>query len=382
MTRIDILIVGGGLAGGLCAAALKRACPGIRLLLLEQGASFGGKHRWSWFDSDLSPAGHDLLADLRKNHWPDYEVRFPGRQRIIATRYNSIASHDFDIWLRARLDEREYRLSCQAITLDPGGIILGTGERIEAGLVLDARGPAQKDGLELGWQKFAGFEFALPGHGVTRPIVMDACVEQSAGYRFVYVLPIDEVRLFVEDTYYSLDPRLDVASLRENAMRYARRFGQGAEELHHESGVLPIVIAGDPKVFWPDNAPLARIGMAGGFFHHTTGYSLPDAVANAVDFARAFAARRANGADWWRTRFIENWQRQAYFRLLNRMLFHAAAPEQRYRIFEHFYRLPKGLIERFYTGRPRAGDKLRILSGKPPVGLGSAIAALAGRKGR
>jgi lycopene beta-cyclase len=61
------------------------------------------------------------------------------------------------------------------------------------------------------------------------------------------------------------------------------------------------------------------------------------------------------------------------------MLFHAAEPRLRYRVLEHFYRLPEAVIARFYAARLTRLDKLRILSGRPPVAIGRAIAAMRGK---
>jgi lycopene beta-cyclase len=58
------------------------------------------------------------------------------------------------------------------------------------------------------------------------------------------------------------------------------------------------------------------------------------------------------------------------------MLFRAAEPSARYRVLEHFYRLPEPLIGRFYADALTRPDKLRILSGRPPVPIGKALAAL------
>jgi lycopene beta-cyclase len=58
------------------------------------------------------------------------------------------------------------------------------------------------------------------------------------------------------------------------------------------------------------------------------------------------------------------------------MLFRAAAPEERYRVLQHFYRLPDALIGRFYAGELTAMDKLRILSGRPPVPVDKALSAM------
>lgn len=46
-------------------------------------------------------------------------------------------------------------------------------------------------------------------------------------------------------------------------------------------------------------------------------------------------------------------------------------------MLQHFYRLPDDLVGRFYAGRSTALDKLRILSGRPPVPIGAALKALA-----
>ena len=86
-------------------------------------------------------------------------------------------------------------------------------------------------------------------------------------------------------------------------------------------------------------------------------------------------------AHWTRARFLEHWDKSRYYRMLNKMLFHAAHPTKRYRIFEHFYRQPADLIGRFYSGDLTNHDKLKIVWGRPPVPIGKAIAAIAGYRG-
>jgi lycopene beta-cyclase len=58
------------------------------------------------------------------------------------------------------------------------------------------------------------------------------------------------------------------------------------------------------------------------------------------------------------------------------MLFEAAPPERRVVVLGRFYRLPEGLIERFYAGRTTLADRLRLLAGRPPVPLGRALRCL------
>ena len=50
---------------------------------------------------------------------------------------------------------------------------------------------------------------------------MDATVEQTDGYRFVYTLPLSERDLLVEDTYYSDTRALDKAAVKQRIAFYA-----------------------------------------------------------------------------------------------------------------------------------------------------------------
>lgn len=378
-----LLIVGGGLAGSLAAIVMARTRPDVPILLLEAGQRFGGNHIWSYFDGDLPPGGAELVAALRPVHWAGHEVRFPGRERTLAAAYHSIRSEQLDDLVRTTLREEQYRLGAAVRELTPAGVVLEGGETIAAGAVIDARGPdAPMPGLDLGWQKFVGIEYRVPGHRLDRPIVMDATVEQHDGYRFVYSLPLAPDRLLIEDTYYSDSGAIDEVALERRIVAYAADHGWVGAEVHRERGVLPIVRDGDPTLFWPARDPVARLGVAGGFFHPTTGYSLGRAIANALDLARQREWAGAALASRSRSRFIKSWREDRYFRFLNRLLFGAARPEERYRIFKHFYRLDEAVIGRFYAGHLSLADKARILSGRPPVSLGRALRTILGKPTR
>ena len=372
-----LVIAGGGLAGCLAALALQKLRPELSILLVEQGPGFGGNHIWSFFDADVAAADRWLVEPFIAKRWDGYDIAFPARARTLPTRYNSTRSELLDQLVRDRLPADCYRLEARITDLAADAVTVD-GETIEALAVIDARGPARLDALELGWQKFVGRELRLAApHGLSRPIVMDACVDQSEGYRFVYCLPFAEDRLLIEDTYYSTDPALDSPALGERILAYAAARGWETMAIEkEETGVLPVAMGGDFDAFWPADEAVARIGLRGGFFHPTTGYSLPDAVRVAMliarqsDFAGLAATLRGEAARLWRAR--------GFYRLLDRMLFRAAAPPERYRVLEHFYRLDPALIERFYAARSTAFDKLRIVSGRPPVPLGRALKALRG----
>ncbi|WP_022683315.1 lycopene beta-cyclase CrtY [Sphingobium bisphenolivorans] len=371
----DLAIVGGGLAGSLTALAFAKRRPDVRLLLLERDEAFGGNHLWSFFDDDIRPEERWLIEPLVTRRWAKgHEVRFPGHRRVLDTPYNSIASPRLDARVRTVLGASALP-HAGVRSLAPTGVELTDGRSIRAKAVIDARGPRDLSPLRCGWQKFVGHRLRLDNpHGLERPIIMDASVEQIDGYRFVYVLPWDANSVFVEDTYYSDDPQLDVGALDKRITAYAAGQGWQVEEIvHREQGVLPVVYGGDFERFWPKNDPVARAGVGAGLFHPMTGYSLPDAVATALWLTSQPLEGLAEAS---RARAAAHWQAGGYYRLLGKMLFGAAKPEQRWRIFERFYRLSPDLIGRFYAGRSTWADRIRILCGKPPVPITGAMRAL------
>ena len=257
--------------------------------------------------------------------------------------------------------------------------MLDGGERIEAGAVIDARGPGPVQGLDLAWQKFVGRTYRCGSpHGCERPVIMDAEVDQSSGYRFLYTLPFSETELMVEDTYYSTSPELDVPRIGALVDDYVRAQGWPAGEvMAEETGILPVLLGGEVSKLWPaSEGPVARLGLRGGFFHPTTGYSLPDAVRNAMLLTEQRDLSAAAVHALFKSRAAALWEERSFFQLLNRMLFRAAEPAERYRVLEHFYRLPLPIVARFYSARLTALDKLRSVSGRPPVPLGKAMKAL------
>jgi lycopene beta-cyclase len=206
---------------------------------------------------------------------------------------------------------------------------------------------------------------------------MDASVAQEDGFRFVYVLPFTEHCALVEDTYYSESPGLPTDDLRARILAYAASAGWRVRGvMREETGVLPITLAGDFDRFWPQDDHVPRLGLRAGLFHPTTGYALPEAVATADLVAARVPCDGATLAAALRTHANARWRHGSFFRSLNRMLFQAARPPERYRVLERFYRLPAGLIGRFYARRLTLADRIRLLAGSPPVPIAAAVAAL------
>src|SRR5450432_758666 len=299
--RIDHLILGGGLAGGLLALALARQGRGHGVTVVEQDAQLGGNHTWSFHDSDLEDQGRQLLGELVTQRWPRHVVRFPAHDRTIESGYGSISSDQFARVLTAALEAAgtQVHLGRQVtgieetqhlgrtrtcVRLDSGAVLCGD-------LVLDARGPARsREGEPGGFQKFLGLELELAADGPwSVPVLMDATVAQVDGFRFTYVLPFSGRRVLIEDTIYSESPLIDASECQRGILAYAMRHGARVGRIvRRETGVLPLPTRP------PAGAPVAggtsatlRVGYGAGFFHAVTGYSLPIAVRVALAVARA-----------------------------------------------------------------------------------------------
>lgn len=381
--RCDIAIVGGGLAGGLIALALRRKRPECRVLLIDGSDRIGGNHLWSFFASDVAPEHRWLTAPLVCHGWTRYEVAFPGYRRMLGTSYYSIESTRLDQLVRAELPPEALLLGRRVAALTSDSVTLADGDCVKAAGVIDCRGTGPLDGFDLGWQKFHGRELELAlDHGLEAPLIMDATVEQIDGYRFVYCLPFTPNRVFVEDTYYSDDPTLDTEALGARIDAYvAARGWRVRQVVREEGGVLPVVIGGDFDAYWRSGAPgVAKAGMRAGLFHSLTSYSLPDAVRTAMLIAESGVTDGKALHDMLHHYARTGWRKRRFYRMLTAMFFKAADPDRRYRVIARFYRLNEGLVRRFYAGQSTLRDRARILTGKPPVPVGRAILAILGKK--
>lgn len=374
---VDLIFVGGGLASCLTAYRLKQVQPGLRTLVLESGPTLGGNHTWSFFPTDLTETQHRWIEPLVRHRWSCYEVRFPGLRRKFQTGYCSTDSAHFHDVMTAELDDR-IKLNADVIDLSTKGVLLSSGETYAAPCVIDGRGPAPSEHLTLGFQKFTGQVLRLENaHGLDGPITMDATIVQDGDYRFVYTLPLSEREVMVEDTRYSntpdIRPDVDAAAIRA----YAEQQGwQVTEVIREEHGSLPITLGGDIDGFWSEAGPIPRIGLRAALFHATTGYSFADGVRTADAIAATDISTTERMREFLSHRSKTHWNAQAYWRLLNRMLFIAAKPDRRWFIMQRFYKLRSPLIERFYGGRSTFLDKVRILTGKPPVAILRALRCL------
>ena len=376
--KSDVLLAGAGLANGLIALAIRKARPDLRVLLLDRAAGASDGHTWSCHDTDLAPHWLDRLKPIRRGDWPDQEVRFPDHSRRLRAGYGSIDGRGL---MRAVTDAgAEIRWNSPVDDLDADGA-MAAGSRVTSRCVIDGRGAKPSSHLAVGFQKFVGIEIETDSpHGIRRPVIMDATVPQQDGYRFIYLLPFTPTRILIEDTRYSDGGDLDDDSLAAASHAYALAKGWTGHEVRRERGILPIALAHDAEAFWADHATGAvPVGLRAGLFHPVTGYSLPYA-AQVADVVAGLARQDRLTTDGLRTALrdfaVARARQDRFLRLLNRMLFRGCPPDRRYTLLQRFYRMPEGVIERFYAGRLTHADRLRIVTGKPPIPLGQAFRCL------
>ena len=376
-----MVILGAGLSGLLTAWRCLELNPKLKITLIDANSEIAGDHTWSFNLNDIDTELQKWVRPFIAHQWDAYDVKFPTRQRTLNITYCTGNSETLKSCVRPLIDSGRLSLKLNSRVQDIGEdiVFLEGGEEIQSALILDARGFEPNPERYLGYQKFVGHVIRTEQpHDVERPIIMDATVPQLGGYRFVYCLPYSDTELLVEDTYYTdgadmksqeVDARIrDYIESQLNITSY--------EVARRETGILPITIAIKPDVY----APMS-IGIRGGYYHAVTGYSFPDAAKVADKLAHQILSL-VNGGQKITNRNLQlamqNMQREHYsaerfFRLLNRMLFRAAKPQERYMVLQRFYGLGEGLIERFYAGDLTWRDKVRILIGKPPVPVFKAL---------
>jgi len=373
LETFDYVLVGGGLSSALIALALFEHQPRARVALVEQCARLGGNHLWCFHAGDIGEAC-DFVAPLVVRQWSRYEVRFPALTRVVEEPYAAVSSERLDAVVRRAFESRRKTgslllLSEQAAEIGQREVRLASGRALRGQVVIESRGPEALRYSGAGYQKFVGLELDLRAPALlSHPLLMDALVPQEDGFRFMYVLPLASQRVLIEDTYFSDDCTLDVPLIEARIFEYARRHGfRIAQVARRERGVLPLPTS-VPELTKGRlcDGPLVA-GYQGGWFHPVTGYSFPLAARLAVGIASA-SPQELREKVW--PALARRQRAQLRFGiLLNRLMFGAFAPRERYGAIERFYRLPTASVRRFYALNLTSADRLRILCGKPPHGF-------------
>ncbi len=367
-TTYDYVLVGGGLQAGLLVLAIDHYQPAAKVLLLERNNRLFGNHTWSFHLGDVS-SEWSWLKTLPMHQWPAYNVHFPGFDRRVDLPYCSASSRQFESAIENVVKQRgnvEIRKSVSVSELGSSRVLTTGGEEFRGERVIDCRGQAPSGIAGAGFQKFYGLEIELDEDWPDRlPVLMEANVDQSDGFRFLYVLPFTSRRVLIEDTRFSdSNSLLKADSLKQIKAFLKRKSVSNWRILRNEEGCLPMPFT---SAFKPTASDQLAGGFAGGWFHAATGFSFP----LATRFADVVASATPHDAHQRVLQLAkENRFQSSFSRFLNRLLFRLVSPNRRFEVFRRFYNaLPNETIERFYAHTFTKTDAARILFGSPPRGL-------------
>jgi lycopene beta-cyclase len=359
--RDGLLIAGGGLAGSLAAIAMAKMRPEIPILLVEESERFGGDHIWPFYDEDLGAEERSLVEPLIGRAWQGYYVAFPGHSRKFKATYSCVRSAQLDAAVREALRPDQYRLGTKVVAVRDNELVLVGGEKLKADGAVDARGAANLSMLELGWRKFFAreFVFAQP-HKVDRPVLMDATVEQTDALRFFQCLPFTDTRMQIDDCCYSENSDVPADGAARIEAYISLRNWKKRRMLREETGALPVALGGDFGGFWRvGGARVAKLGLRGGFFHPTTGYTLADAARTALLLTQQRDFTGAVLHDLFEQEANALWRKREPYRSFNSALFRAPLQDRR-GLFQAFYDTDPALISRFHAGTLGMIDRMKL----------------------
>ncbi len=359
----DLILVGAGLANLLIAWTVARSHPRKKILIVDEKLLPFSSHTWSFHESDI-PEGASWVLDACSGRWANYSVDFPDFHKTVELGYASLRSEDLQKQLFAR-PEISFLGGSRVSKHETDRVYLEDGRLFWGKIVIAAKGwPAYGYPLERGYQKFFGqFLKIRTSSPLSSPQLMDARVDQTDGFHFIYALPFTEDLVLIEDTYYNTSEKIDRQQMRRQIRDYAAaRNWEIIQVVGEEEGVLPI-----PLSCWRPKFQSGEAGVAQGYFHVTTGYSFPIAIRHALLFSSVIDLPESLRQEKQKEFFKRVQKENAYFFFLNKLLFRAARPYERWQIFRKFYSCEKDFVSRFYRANLRGRDKLRMFLGHPPL---------------
>jgi lycopene beta-cyclase len=277
MTEVDLIVLGGGLAGLSLAERLAASGAGApRTVVVEARDAYHDDRTWCFW----RPGTHRYEA-LVSHSWDRCAVRHAGREKLLdcaRTPYQMIPSAAFYEHAQAAIEtspRTTLELGCR-IEGDPvrtsvgWSVELGDGRVLHASHVVDTRPPRTLPPSIL-WQSFVG-DVVITERDVFEPgvaVLMDFDEDHALGVRFVYVLPTSARRALVETTVFGPSPLgPDALRGRQDQELRARLEGCGFAVERTEHGVLPMGHASAPQ-----GDGCVRAGLFWGGARASTGYA-------------------------------------------------------------------------------------------------------------
>lgn len=364
MPDVDLLILGGGLAGLSLAERLASSSSPPTTCVLESRTAYRDDRTWcSW---RLAQGRYDALAT---ESWSRFLVRADGREARVEcadTPYQMIPSaafYDRATAAVAASPRVTLELGCAvdaAPTPAAGGwqVETAAGRAVTAKHVVDTRPPRRRPPSIL-WQSFLG-DFVHTDRDVFDPttaVLMDFDAECDDGVQFVYVLPTSPREALVETTVFG-PAALTPAQLRErHTQRLCARVGGNVYTVSRsEHGVLPM-----GHEVAPSAPGLVQASLFHGGARASTGYAFQRIQSWADECAAGLLRGQAPAAP-----APDPWLRRAMDEVFLRVL--RAQPERGGDMMRQMFERadPAGVI-RFLSDRGGLRDALSIVTALPPA---------------
>ena len=359
--REGVLIAGGGLAGCLAALALRRLRPEVPLLIVEERDKFGGEGFRYLLKRELEDEARALVAFLVEHAWPGFYVAFPGMTRNLKGEIGGFAPDALHRAMVGALEPKQYRLGTKVVAVRDDALVLDGGETIKAEGAIDARGAANLSMLDLLYETRVERLVRLKApHGLDRPVLVDATLDQAAGFSFVQIFPLDEKRLLLAKALVSERGSPDEAA-EARLDHYLMLRGWKVAKVESRAALSrPLPKGGDFSAFWRiGGARVAKLGLRGGFIQPATGRSVADAARAALLLAQQRDFSGAALHDVFEARARQLWKQREFQRSLVATLA-AARPEERRSVMERLYALEPGTIADFHADRLGLMERLRV----------------------
>ena len=277
----DVLIVGAGCAGlSLAVHLLEAGGSDLEIVLVDRRSEHVRDRTWCYF----SGPRHPFEAAVR-NSWSRWKVLTPAGEVERGSRsvaYCCIPADGFyDLALERIGRSHNVRLvrgvSVEGFRDIAGGVAALTADgELTARQAFDSRppDPGPVPPSEIHWlQHFVGLEIETerPVFDASIATLMDFRVMDGTDIRFMYVLPLDERRALVEDTFFGGELLPEEEYVKSIRRYLSERLGVDAwTERHRERGAIPMSTVHTAAA---SNARVTNIGVRAGLARPATGYA-------------------------------------------------------------------------------------------------------------
>lgn len=278
----DVIICGAGLSGILLANRLVPSQPGQKFLIIDKSGEKSDILYGFWeegkgeFDSIMEGISDTLITI-------DNESRSIHKLKKYSYKYFYMTKLSAEIC--RKLSDKADFVKDEVVAIEETGEgvqVTGLKQNYFGKKVFSSIGARNsKSSICSNIQHFHGCEIKTKAT-FKYPIFMDFSAGDKKQFRFGYLMPLQNNRLFIHlIDYYSMPSKADLQS-------YVGKLLQGVDYkiLHIEKGITPL----NYHLNWLKDSKIEKIGVAGGYINPATGYG----VKSFMDYAESVSEHRYN----------------------------------------------------------------------------------------